>query len=171
MVSDIIAGIGCILTAVALYRLFEGVSRWAAALMVILGGIVPAVLDCVNTLNDAAALVLAQGGQALQAMLFLRIHEHGFLVNEIFAGLWLFPFGWLVYRSGFMPRFIGVCLFISGCSYFTIAMTGLLAPEYVDRVSRVGMPLFAGEGTVMFWLLVRGARSDADDRKQLSASL
>jgi len=111
IVCDLIAGLGCLLAALALYELLKGVDRKLAVLMVLLGGLMPCVLDFINVLNDAAAVVIARGEpfvflfdkpqQAALAALFLRIHDHGFLITEVFAGLWLFPFGLLVIRSGF----------------------------------------------------------------------
>ncbi len=167
MVSDLIAGLGCLLAALALYELLKGVDRELAVLMVILGGLMPCVLDFLNVLNDVAALLLARGEpfafalekpqQASLATLFLRVHDHGFLINEVFAGLWLFPFGKLVFRSGFLPRILGVLLLVSGLGYLAIAGTGLLFPEYVDRVSRVASPALLGEGGIIFWLLIMGA--------------
>jgi hypothetical protein len=168
IVADLLAGIGCILVALALYELLKGVDRKLAVLMVILGGLMPCVIDFLNVLNDVAALLLAHGEhflstfdkpqQAALAMLFLRVHDHGFLINEIFAGLWLFPFGILVFRSAFLPRLIGIGLIINGFAYLTISFTGLLTPNYVDRVTRVVSPAFVGEGAIMLWLLIRGAK-------------
>jgi len=160
--------VSCLVVALALYQLLKGVDQKLAVVMVILGGLIPAVLDFVNVLNDIAALLLASGGgflsalegpqRAALAMLFLRLHDHGFLVNEIFAGLWLLPFGLLVYRSGFLPRLLGALLIVNGFAYLTISFTGLLIPDYADRVSRVVSPALIGEGAVMLWLLIKGAR-------------
>jgi hypothetical protein len=168
IVSDILAGIGCILVALALYELLKGVDRRLAVLMVILGGVMPCALDCFNTLNDIATLLLARGDdflavfqgpqRAAMAMLFLRVHDYGYVVNEIFAGLWLWPFGLLVFRSRFLPRLIGAGLIINGFAYLAISFTGLLQPNYVDRVTRVVSPALIGEGAIMLWLLIKGAR-------------
>jgi hypothetical protein len=168
MVADLLAGISCIFVAMALYQVLKGVDQTLGVLMVILGGVLPAGIDAINVLNDVAALLLARGAdflsvferpqQAALAMLFLRIHDHGFLVNEIFAGLWLFPFGILVFRSVFLPRLIGVGLIINGFAYLVIAFTGLVLPQYVDRVSTVVSPALLGEGVIMLWLLIKGAR-------------
>jgi hypothetical protein len=168
IVADLLAGISCILVALALYRLLAGVDRLLGVLMVILGGLMPCVIDFLNVLNDVAALLLARGDQFLSAftkpqqaalaVLFLRVHDHGFLINEVFAGLWLFPFGILVFRSLFLPRIIGAALVLNGFAYVAIASTGLLVPIYVDRVTRVASPALLGEGAIMLWLLVRGAR-------------
>jgi len=171
IVSDLIAGLGCLLAALALYELLKGVDRKLGALMVVLGGLMPCVLDFINVLNDAAAVVIARGEpfvslfdkpqQAALAALFLRIHDHGFLINEIFAGLWLFPFGLLVFRSGFLPRILGLLLFVSGFGYLAISGTGLLFPLDVEQVSRIASPALLGEGGIILWLLIKGARPPA----------
>ena len=103
-------------------------------------------------------------------MLFLRVHDHGFLVNEVFAGLWLLPFGLLVFRSVFIPRLMGVGLIVNGFAYIAIAFTGLLAPEYVDRVSRIVSPCLVGEGVVMLWLMIKGARPQPLPARQTCAN-
>lgn len=81
------------------------------------------------------------------------------MINEIFAGLWLFPFDILVFRSVFLPRLIGVALMINDSAYVTIAFTGSLAPNLVDRVTRDVSPALLGEGAIMLWLMIKGARS------------
>jgi Domain of unknown function (DUF4386) len=168
IVTDLLSGLACLFIALALYRVFKAVDRPLAVLMVILGGLMPAVIDFLNVLNDVAALILARGEpflsafttlqQASLAMLFLRIHDHGYLINEIYAGLWLFPFGVLVFRSGFIPRLLGVGLIINGFAYLIISFTGLLLPLLVDRVTRIVSPALLGEGAIILWLLIRGAK-------------
>ncbi|MGD0813407.1 MAG: DUF4386 domain-containing protein [Verrucomicrobiota bacterium] len=167
MVSDIMAGVSCVIVAMALYRLLSGVSQGLAVFMVILGGLLPAVLDCFNVVNDVAALFAVNGEfmspfdssqRNALAMLFLRVHDYGFLTNEIFAGLWLLPFGVLVFRSGFIPRILGVYLVINGLAYVTISITGFLWPQYVDRVSSKCWPALFGEGAIVLWLMIKGAR-------------
>src|SRR5207253_10926512 len=70
---------------------------------------------------------------ALPILLFLNLHHHGFVVAEIFWGLWLFPLALLVYRSRFLPRFLGVWLAIAGFAWVILSLTGLLLPQYQDR--------------------------------------
>src|SRR5213075_2208939 len=113
MVSDLFCGTLLIFLTLALYRLFQGVDQNLAVLMVILGGVLPAAVDFFNVLNDAAALLLIRGADFLSvfdkpqrdalAMLFLRLHHQEIVAAEILWGLWLFPFGVLVMRSGFLP--------------------------------------------------------------------
>jgi hypothetical protein len=168
IVCDLLAGLSCLVVALALYRVLKRVDRSLGILMVLLGGCMPLVIDSLNSLSDIAALLLARGDgflsafdqpqQAALATLFLRIHDYGYVINEIFAGLWLFPFGILVFRSAFLPRLIGVALMINGCAYVIIAFTGLLAPNFVDRVTRVVSPALLGEGAIMLWLMIKGAQ-------------
>jgi hypothetical protein len=168
IVTDLLAGVSCIVVALALYRVLGEVDRNLGVLMVILGGLMPCVIDFFNVLNDVAALLLVRGEPVLSvlgkpqqdalATLFLRVHDHGFLINEVFAGLWLLPFGLLVFRSVFLPRLLGAGLIVNGFAYLVIALTGLLVPQYVDRVSRIVSPCLVGEGVVMLWLMIRGAR-------------
>jgi hypothetical protein len=155
----------------ALYELLKGVDRKLGVLMVILGGLMPCVVAFLNVLNDAAAVVIARGEpfvsqfgprqQAALVALFLRIHDHGFLISQVFAGLWLFPFGLLVFRSGFLPRILGPLLFVSGFGYLAISGTGLMSPVYVERVSSIASPALLGEGGIILWLLIKGARPPA----------
>ena len=122
----------------------------------------------INTVNWAAALLFARGAsflssfgepqRAAMAMLFLHLHHHGNLANEIFWGLWLLPFGLLVYRSRFIPRFLGVWLMINGFAYVAISFTGLLVPQYVNTVSTLAFPALTGELAIMLWLLIKGAK-------------
>ena len=168
IVTDLLAGVSCIFVALALYEVLKDVDRKLGVLMVILGGLMPCAIDFLNVLNDVAALLLVRGepilsvlGKSQQdalAMLFLRVHDHGYLINEVFAGLWLIPFGLLVFRSVFLPRLMGVGLIVNGFAYLVIAFTGLLVPQYVDRVSRMVSPCLIGEGVVMLWLMIKGAR-------------
>ena len=171
IVSDLVGGLGCLLAALALYELFKGVDRKLGVLMVLLGGLMPCVLAFLTALNDAAAVVIARGEpfvslfekpqQAALAALFLRIHDHAGLISGVFAGLWLFPFGLLVIRSGFLPRILGLLLFVSGFGYLAISGAGLLFPLYVERVSRIAWPTLLGEGGIVLWLLIKGARPPA----------
>jgi hypothetical protein len=168
MVSYLIAAAGWIFVTLALYRLFKGVNRSLAVLMVILGGLMPVPIFFMNAVNDVAALLFARGGDFLTVfdkpqreafvMLFLSLHHQGDLANEVFWGLWLFPFGLLVYKSRFLPRFLGVWL-MAGCfGYLALSFTGFLFPAYEGKVFIYAQPLITGELVFMLWLVIMGAR-------------
>jgi hypothetical protein len=154
-------------TVLALYRLLAGVDRSLAVLMVILGGLMVTPIFYLNALNWIAALWLVHGGDVLAAfsrpqqvglaMLFLHLQSQGNIVNEIFWGLWLLPFGRLVMRSGFLPRLLGIWLIAGGFAYVVISFTGLLLPQYYETVFNVSQPALFGEIAIALWLAIMGA--------------
>ncbi len=168
ILSDLLTGTIVIFVTLALYRLLKAVDQGLAALMVILGSLMVTPIYFLNTLNDAAALLLVRGADFLSvfdkpqrdalAMLFLQLHHHGVVANEIFWGLWLFPLAVLIYRSGFLPRFLGVWLIINGVAYLVLSFVGLLASQYEATVSNVVFPAQLGEVVTIFWLVIVGAR-------------
>ena len=104
-------------------------------------------------------------------MLALNLHFYGFVVAGIFSGLWLFPLGLLVYRSRFLPRFLGVWLIIGGLGWVILSLTGVLLPSYYDKVFTYCQPAFFGEVAFMLWLLIKGGRPPAlDAAASLSAA-
>jgi len=158
-----------IFVALALYDLLQGVSRRHASLMVILI-VVSIPIALVNELNSIAALVLVRGESVFErpqrdalAMLFLNLHHYGFVVAEIFWGLWLFPLGLLVYRSRFLPRFLGVWLALAGIAWVLLSLTGILMPQYQNKVDTYSQPAFIGEIVFMLWLAIKGAQPPALD--------
>src|SRR5207302_8804817 len=91
-------------------------------------------------------------------MLFLKLYGKGSLIVETFWVLWLFPFGILVFRSGFIPRILGVLLIPAGFAYLAVVFTYLLFPHYGDIVSRFATVLQLGELPIIFWLLIKGSK-------------
>jgi len=129
---------------------------------------VSAAVGFMNVLNNIAALTLFRGTDFLAvfekpqrdalAMLFLRLHGQGLVINEIFSGLWLFPFGVLVMRSRFLPRLLGVWLIVNCFAYLALSFMGLLLPQYYDLAFRSAFPALLGEMAIVLWLLIRGAK-------------
>jgi hypothetical protein len=168
ILSDLFTGTMSIFLLLALYRLFKAVDQGLARLMVILGAMMVTPIYFLNTINDAASLLLARGADFLSVvskpqrdalvMLFLRMHGQGVLANEVFWGLWLLPFGLLVYRSSFLPRILGVWLLLNGIAYLCASITGILWPQYEQKVSIWVFPFMLGELVVMLWLIIIGAK-------------
>jgi uncharacterized protein DUF4386 len=166
IVADLIGAVIFICLAVALYRLLNGVNRTQASLMVAFV-LVSAAVAFINVLNNIAALMLFRGSDFLGVldkpqrdalgMLFVRLHGQGNVINEMFWGLWLLPLAWLVYKSRFLPRFLGVWLALGGFAYVILCVTSILAPQYQGRLFSFFQPAFFGELAFMLWLLVKGA--------------
>ena len=163
----------------ALYRLLRDVNRTWAWLMVAFV-LVSAGVGFLNALNNIAALILFRGGEFLTvfdkpqrdalAMLFLRLHSHGHFINEIFWGLWLFPFGLLVFRSGFLPRVLGIWLMINCFGWLALSVTALFFPPYYETAFRLAQPVLFGELAIMLWLLIKGAKVSVPQVDSIAAS-
>ena len=164
--GDLIGHVIFICLAVALYRLLSNVNKTWAMLMVAFV-LVSAAVGFLNTLNNLAALNLFRGGEYLQvvdkvqrdafAFLFLRLHNQGEFIDEIFWGVWLFPFGLLVYRSGFLPRFIGIWLIVECFGWVALSAIAIFSVAYYDAAFKWLQPLFFAELAIMLYLLIRGA--------------
>jgi hypothetical protein len=161
-----------VFASLALYQLFKDVGRKSSILMAALM-LVSVPISYVNTLfhiaplvllkSPAIAAVLEPGPTAAQVMLFLRLHDYGLLVNQIFWGLWLFPTGALVIRSGFIPRWLAYPLFFAGAGY-VLNSIGALLPPSLRSLTQYGQILGVGESPFSFYLLIWGARGYATDR-------
>lgn len=176
ILTDLFTAVMGIFLTLALYRLFKGVDQFLAAMVVVLGALMVTPIYFLNTLNDAATLLLVRGADFLSvfdkpqreamAMLFLRLHHHGVVVNEVFWGLWLLPFGLLVYKSRFLPRFLGVWLVLNCFAYVAQSVTGIMWPQYEDAVGNYAFPVMFGELAIMLWLIIMGAK----ERQPLTAA-
>ena len=162
LVTSLVAAVIWLFVPIALYRLFKGVDQELAVLMVILGSVMQVPLFVVNVGVDAAALHIATAVEQTRSpapvMLFLDLHHHLDLANAVFWGLWLIPFGLLVYRSRFLPRFIGVWLLAACFGWLAYSATGFLFPAYEDTVYTWAQPLTLGEVVTMLWLVIMGAK-------------
>jgi Domain of unknown function (DUF4386) len=115
IVSNLLAFTVNIFVVVFLYKLLKPVNEGVASLMVILI-LMGLAIGMLNELNQVAVLLFSSAdyltaftADQLQALVLLSLdlYEHGFLISHIFFGLWLFPMGYLIFKSGFLPRFLG----------------------------------------------------------------
>jgi len=168
--GDLIGHVIFICLAVALYRLLSNVNKTWAILMVSFV-LVSAAVGFLNALNNIAAVILFRGGEFLDVidktqrdalgMLFVRLHNNGEFISEIFWGVWLFPFGLLVYRSGFLPRLLGVWLIVACFAWIALSITALFFPSHYGAAFTWLQPAFFAEMAIMLWLLIRGANLSA----------
>ena len=156
-----------IFLVVSLYNLLKDVDKGHAMLMVLLVSIgVASALA--NLLNKFAPLILLGDADYLSVFTkpqldaltlgILGLHSRAATVATAFWGLWLFPFGILVIRSGFFPRILGILLLVAGFAYVATSVTSIVVPAYRHVVSQVMMPLYFGEVPIIFWLLIKGAK-------------
>ncbi len=167
-VSELFGGVLWLFVPLVLYQLLRGVDQGVAVAMVILGSLMQVPIFFVNMVTDAGALLFARGTDFVSVFdkpqreafvrLFLSLHHQLDLANMIFWGLWLLPFGLLVYRSRFLPRFLGVWLIMACFAWLALSVTGLLFPAYEDTVHAITQPVVLGEMVTALWLLILGAK-------------
>ena len=165
-----------VFVAVLLYQLLKPVNKNLAALMVILI-LVGLGIGMLNELNQFVALLLLRSGESpttfttaqLQALaaLFLAIYQHGFSIAHIFWGLWLFPLGYLVFKSGFLPKVLGILLLIAGVGYLVDFTLFFLFPAITVKVSEF---TFVGEVVLLLWLLIKGVNVEQWKKRALEAA-
>jgi hypothetical protein len=175
IVSHLIGQTIFILLPLVLYKLLKPVNKNHAVLMVVLV-LVSVPITFINELNHFAALILLSGADYLsvfsvdqlhaQMMLFLELHEHGITIALIFWGLWLFPLGYLVFKSGFLPKILGVLLMIGCIGYLIDALTTMLFSDFDMTVSQF---TFVGELLFPLWLVFKGVNVERWEKLVLAS--
>jgi hypothetical protein len=176
IVGNLLSQIGFIFVSLALYQLLKPVNKNMAALMVILN-LLGIPITMLNELNQLAVLQLVSGAHYLTVftadqlyalvLLFLNMREDGLNIAQIFWGLWLFPMGYLVFKSGFLPRIIGVLLMIACVGYVMQSLAAFLFPNL-----EVSFALVTGWGELFFtlWLLIRGVNVEQWKKRALASA-
>jgi hypothetical protein len=147
-----------ILLPLLLYKLLKPVNKNLALLMVILA-LAGVPIAFINELNQFAALLLLKGAAFqpdqlnTQVMFFLDMHKHGIMIAQIFWGLWLFPLGYLIFKSGFIPKVFGILLMIGCFGYLIDSFTFFLFPNLDVKIGRF---TFIGELLLPLWLVIKG---------------
>jgi hypothetical protein len=152
-----------IFVAVFLYKLLKPVNEGMASLMVILA-LVGVSIAMLNELNQVAVLLVsgADYSTAFTVPLFLDLYEHGFSITHIFFGLWLLPMGYLIFKSGFLPRFLGVLLTIACFGYLADFTLLFLFPDVGVGVKEF---TFVGEVALLLWLLIKGVNVEKWEKR------
>jgi hypothetical protein len=149
---------------VLLYRLLVPVGASHARMMLALA-LVGTSIALLNQVNQAAVLQLLSGEGYLKAlpadqlyaqvMLFLRLHGQGNLIGVIFWGLWLFPLGLLVYRSGFFPKVLGMLLMIGCFGWLALFFQRFTLPD-AEALASARYVAHLAELAWVSWLTIRG---------------
>ena len=165
---DSLSGVLWMLLVLAFYRLFKPVSeRWARLLVAWVVVQLPVVIvtqalsiSSLKILKGSWLPSFAPGQQQELALLLLKITDQATVALQAYWGLWLLPLAVLVYRSRFLPRWLGIWLAINGAAYIVLCLTAIAAPQHSTTVYTATFPAFFGEMALMFWLLIMGARED-----------
>ncbi len=162
IVSALITQVVQIFVVLYLYKILKPVNKNHAVLMVVFI-LVAVPIAMLNELNHFAVLLLLNGtdyltfftSDQIQSLvaLFLDLRQTGIFIAQIFWGLWLFPMGYLVYKSGFLPKIIGALLIVAVFGYLADSFVFFFIPDFGITFSEF---TFLGELLITFWLLIKG---------------
>jgi hypothetical protein len=156
-VADLLQATFFLLTAMALYLLLRHVHELAARAMVVFVAVAVAIM-CLNLLNQLTALQVATSGTETDSLvgLFAGMQADGYLIAQIFFGLWLVPLGYLVLRSGWFPKTLGVLLMVACAGYLIDTFATFLAPDVATQIEAIVLiPAAVAELWLVAWLLVK----------------
>jgi len=167
LVVALTSGFLFLMVAWGLYVLLRPVNRNLALLFLLLNAVGVAIagasmLPLVSAMlqGDAASHMEAFSAAQREGLAYLSINVYklGFVTAQLFFGTWLFPLGYLVYKSGFLPRFLGVILVLDGVAVLVWFLQALLLPDY-PALRYPGLALsFVAEFGLALWLLVMGVK-------------
>ena len=155
--------------AMTLYLLLKHVNKSAASTMVVLVAVGAAIV-CLNdafqfeslriATDNAYAAAFGNAGSNALVLLLLDIHHYGFLIAQIFFGLWLVPLGYLAYKSGMFPKALGVALIAGGACYLVGMLAVFLIPDLGEKINTfITIPSAIAEIWMLGYLLVIGVRT------------
>jgi len=166
-VTELVSAVFFFSAAWALYVLLKPVNKNLALLFLLLnlGGV---AVECINALNLFAALQFLSGANYLSvfqtgqlqamAMSSLNLYTSGFLIAQIFFSAWLLPLGYLVYKSRFLPRFLGILLILDFFGNMSWFLQGFLLPDYGILAYPGNVISFIAEISITLWLLIMGVK-------------
>ncbi len=167
IVASLLTQLILIFVVLALYKLFKPVNKNHAFLMVTFA-LVAVPIAMLNTLNRVAALLIVKGPDYLSTfepsqlqslmMFFLDLNAQGVFIASIFWGLWLFPLGYLIYKSGYFPRILGILVMLGGIGYTVDSFIRLLLPSFESIFLQALLILTVGELIFIGWLVLMGAK-------------
>ena len=179
VVAHLLDGAFFIFTALTLFILLKHVQQSVARAMVILVALATGII-CLNAVFQFEALRVATdssyaaafgiAGANAVALLLLDIQHYGTLIAQVFFGLWLAPLGYLAYKSGLFPRWLGVVLIMAAVCYLVDLLAAFLAPDIAATIHPfVGIPVPAiAEVSMVFYLLIIGVKTIKPDQNVAS---
>lgn len=168
IVSGLLCYVFFLLLPVALYKLLNPVNEFYSKIMVLLA-VISVPISYINIQHKFAVLSIIKGEVfksftidqlQSQVMFYLNQFNKGILMASVFWGLWLLPFGYLVYKSGFLPKILGVLLMLGCFGYLINFLGNSLIVDYSSLgISKyISMPATFGEIGTCLWLLIMGAK-------------
>jgi len=165
-ILNLLSALLFLLAAWALYVLLKPVNKNLALLFLLLN-LVGVAVECFSFLNLFAGFLLTSSQSTLigfhpdqlqtLARFFVSLYKHGHMIAQLFFAAWLFPLGYLVFKSGYLPKFLGIVLMVECFGWLLYPLQFFLFPSTVIATlsSAIG---FIGEFSLTLWLLIMGAK-------------
>lgn len=163
--SELVVLLSEIVLSIILYVLFRPVSK-TLSLIATVSRLAMTTIHGVNLLNYFFVLLLLGGQGYLAAFntdqvhalvaLFLDAHHYGFTIGIAFLTIHVFALGYLIYKSGYFPRILGVLFLLAGVGYFVDSFALLLSPTYDTTPAILALPITIAEISFPLWLLIKG---------------
>ena len=163
--GDLILLVCAVALTMILYILLRPVNK-NLALLAVFFNIVEFPIEAVSKLCLFAALFLSGNADYMKAFephqlhalvkISLQLHDYGFGIDLVFFGFACLVYGYLLFRSGYFPRTLGVLIAIAGLSYLANSFTLILAPAYAGRTFFFLVFALIGELSLCLWLMVKG---------------
>jgi hypothetical protein len=156
IISALVVQLVNIILVLLLFKLFKHTNKEMASLMVVFS-LLAVPIAFLNEINNLAVLQLLNQSNESQHLIsfFLDLHQQGIIIAQVFWGLWLFPLGYLSYKSNYMPKFIGILLIIGSAGYVVDSFTLILLPQFKITFSEF---TFLGEVIFPLWLVIKGIK-------------
>jgi len=179
LVVALTTGFLFLMVAWGLYVLLRPVNEHLALLFLLLNAVGVAI-QTASMLGLVAAMLTGYGDNHMGAYpagqleglayLFIGVYKTGFVTAQLFFGTWLFPLGYLVYRSGFLPRVLGVLLLLDGIAVLIWFLQAFLLPD-VPAIRYPGLAVsFVAEVGLALWLLIKGGTVSAQANRLAGVS-
>ena len=163
--GDLILLVCSIALTLILYVLLKPVNK-TLALLAVFFNMVEFPIEAASKLCLFAALFLSGNADYLKAFephqryalvqVYLKLHDYGLSIDLVFFGFACLVYGYLLFRSGYFPRTLGVLMAIAGLSYLINSFTLIIAPAYSETISPILVLAFIGELSLCLWLMVKG---------------
>jgi hypothetical protein len=176
IVSALVVQLVNVFVVLLLFKLLKPVNINHAVLMVVFL-LLAVPIAMLNEVNNFAVMLLSSNAGYLPGFtadqmhglvpLFLDLHKFGVSIASIFWGLWLFPMGYLVFKSGYIPKILGILLIIAGVGYLIDFVVLSLFPTFDVTIST-----FTGYGEIIFalWLLIKGVNVGEWEKRALKST-
>ena len=179
IVTELISAVFFLLAAWALYVLLKPVDQ-NLALLFVLSLLAGVAVECINILNHFAVQLFLSGADYLKvfqadqlqglSMFFLNLGYQGAAIAGLFYGIWLFPLGYLVFKSGFLPRILGILLILDGLCLMICFFQGFLFPGYEKLTYPLYPAMFIAEFGLTLWLLIKGVNVAQWQKRALASA-